>query len=278
MSLRNQPYFPLYIQDYLTDEKLNECSFETQGIYIKIMCVLHKQEVYGCILFKQKDKQNFNKENYFASILSKHLPVPFEKMVSALTELFENNVLIFDGEKMIQKRMYKDGQVSLARSKAGKTGGGNPILFKQKDKQTIKQIDKLNTEYEYDNEIKIKEGGTGETIKIDLIKNEKMPIGWANTVSEFLNDYEFKKSCCQFYSAEWSEVEDRMVKFIQGVHLKQQFQDIAALKTHFRNHYKKHYINGGSSVKEIKEKNQGALSNGFIEAPKNFDYDKMGKW
>ena len=69
-----------------------------------------------------------------------------------------------------------------------------------------------------------------------------------------------------------------MVKFIQGVHLKQQFQDIAALKTHFRNHYKKHYINGGSSVKEIKEKNQGALSNGFIEAPKNFDYDKMGKW
>ena len=125
---------------------------------------------------------------------------------------------------------------------------------------------------------KYKEGVEGETIKIDLIKNEKMPIGWANTVSEFLNDYEFKKSCCQFYSAEWSEVEDRMVKFIQGVHLKQQFQDIAALKTHFRNHYKKHYINGGSSVKEIKEKNQGALSNGFIEAPKNFDYDKMGKW
>lgn len=151
-----------------------------------------------------------------------------------------------------------------------------------KDKQVLNQVlnqmVKLYIDVNVDIDKKIKEGGVGETIKIDLIQNEKMPIGWANTVSEFVNDYDFKKSVCQFYSAQWNEVEERMVKFIQGVHLKGQFQDIAALKTHFRNHYKKHYINGGFSAKEIKDKNQGALSNGFIEAPKNFDYDTMGKW
>ena len=35
MALRNQPYIPLYVQDFLTDEKLNQCSPASQGIYIK---------------------------------------------------------------------------------------------------------------------------------------------------------------------------------------------------------------------------------------------------
>jgi len=57
MALRDQPYLPLYVQDYLTDEKLNECSPATQGVYIKLLCVLHKMEEYGTILLKQKRKQ-----------------------------------------------------------------------------------------------------------------------------------------------------------------------------------------------------------------------------
>ena len=61
MSLRNQPYFPLYVQDFLTDEKLNCCSASSQGVYIKIMCLLHKSEVYGELMLKQKDKQNICK-------------------------------------------------------------------------------------------------------------------------------------------------------------------------------------------------------------------------
>jgi len=38
--------------------------------------------------------------------------------------------------------MVKDGKISLDRSLAAKKGGGNPILFKQKDKQGNKQGDK----------------------------------------------------------------------------------------------------------------------------------------
>ena len=40
-----------------------------------------------------------------------------------------------NGNVLSQKRMVKDGLISLERSKAGKAGGGNPNLFKQKDKQ-----------------------------------------------------------------------------------------------------------------------------------------------
>ena len=47
-----------------------------------------------------------------------------------------------DEEKIYQKRMVKDGQISLTRSKIAKEGGGNPNLFKQNNKQTDKQTDK----------------------------------------------------------------------------------------------------------------------------------------
>ncbi|MBP9881543.1 MAG: hypothetical protein KBF44_15630 [Chitinophagales bacterium] len=155
MALRNQPYFPLYVQDYLTDEKLNNCSASTQGIYIKILCVLHKQDEYGCILFKQNSKQSLSNVKYYAYRLSKQLTFELSEIESALTELIDEGVLIIDGGKLYQKRMVKDNQISEARSKAGKSGGGNPILskdlFKQSPKQNpeIENTNKYETEFEF---------------------------------------------------------------------------------------------------------------------------------
>ena len=145
MALRNQPYFPLYVQDYLTDEKLNSCCAASQGVYIKILCIFHKQETYGKVLFKQKDKQTDKQILNFALKFAKLLPFDTETILNALTELVEEGVLTIDGDEIYQKRMVKDGNISLLRSKAGKDGGGNPNLFKQSPKQTPKQ----NPEYEY---------------------------------------------------------------------------------------------------------------------------------
>jgi hypothetical protein len=151
MALRDQPYLPLYVQDYLTDEQLNICSWSTQGIYIKILCILHKQKEYGTILFKQNDKQNLSTCLDFASVLIRLLPCQMDEMVKALDELIENGVLMIEGNKLYQKRMVKDGKTSIARSIAGKSGGGNPILLKQKDKQIIKQNTENENEIEYVN-------------------------------------------------------------------------------------------------------------------------------
>ena len=123
MSLRNQPYIPLYVQDFLTDEKLNECSAASVGVYIKIMCVMHKSDEYGTILLRQKDQQTDWQIKNFAIKLAKHLPFDLQVIEDAIKELTDEKVLTIDGNKMFQKRMVKDNDISEKRSKAGSKGG-----------------------------------------------------------------------------------------------------------------------------------------------------------
>jgi len=65
MALRDQPYIPLMVKDWLTDEKLKECSASSLGVYVYIMCAMHKSREYGTILLKQKNKQTSDQiENF----------------------------------------------------------------------------------------------------------------------------------------------------------------------------------------------------------------------
>ncbi len=177
MALRENPYIPLYVQDYLTDEKLSCCSLSTQGVYIRIMCCLHKSETYGGILFKQIPKQNFSSEQYFSFILSKQTGVEMDEMQNAIEELLFYKVLKIeqrDGvDFLYQKRMVRDFEISQLRKTAGKKGGKKSILSKQNNKQTHKQNPEYENEYEYniENEYKDKEKGvTGEKTKADEVE------------------------------------------------------------------------------------------------------------
>lgn len=123
MALRDQPYLPLYVQDYLTDEKLSLCSWSTQGIYIKILCILHKSDTYGAFELKAKYKQNKSKIDNFADMIIKYIPCEREIMIDAISELIDEGVMFFDGDKMCQKRMLKDGSLSEKRSNSGRSGG-----------------------------------------------------------------------------------------------------------------------------------------------------------
>lgn len=148
MALRDQPYMPLYVQDYLTDEKLNECSASTQGIYIKIMCIMHKSEEYGCILLEQKYKQTDNQIKNFALKLVKHLPFSETEIFNAITELLNEKVLHICEDKIYQKRMVKDNELSLKRSESGKKGGKKSQFAKAKSEAN----NQANSEYEYEYE------------------------------------------------------------------------------------------------------------------------------
>jgi uncharacterized protein YfcZ (UPF0381/DUF406 family) len=160
MALRDQPYLPLYIQDFLTDEKLMECSAEATGVYVRIMCIMHKSEDYGKILLKQKDKQSTEQTLNFALKIAKQMPYPLAVVQAAIKELLDEKVLHVEGDFLCQKRMIKDHLLSLSRSQAGSKGG----KFAQ---AKLKAKEQANTEYEneIENEIEdvLKKGVQGET-------------------------------------------------------------------------------------------------------------------
>lgn len=118
MSLRNQPYLPLYVQDFMTDEKLIECSASATGIYIRLLCIMHKSEEYGTISLRLKDKQSDDLIANFAIKVSKLMPYPIEEIKNGLNELIAEGVLQLEGDKLLQKRMLKDAELSEKRSQS----------------------------------------------------------------------------------------------------------------------------------------------------------------
>lgn len=166
MPRRDQPYLPLYVQDYLTDEKLNLCSLTSQGVYIKLMCIMHKSEEYGTILLKQKDKQTSSTCLNFACKIARLIPVSIEDLESAISELVDEDVLQIEGDKLVQKRMVRDNALSEVRAEAGKKGGTNTQKFAKAKVQANSETDIVN---ENENN---KEGGVGETKKSNSPKNK----------------------------------------------------------------------------------------------------------
>ena len=152
MALRDQPYLPLYVQDFLTDEKLMECSASATGVYIRVLCIMHKSDEYGTILLKQKDKQTDNQIKNFALKLAKYLPYNADEIMSGILELLNEGVLQSGGDKLIQKRMVKDNEISIIRAKSGKKGGDKNPFAKAKIKAKVKAKSQAKSEIEDINE------------------------------------------------------------------------------------------------------------------------------
>jgi len=169
MALRDQPYLPLYVQDYLTDEKLSMCSWATQGVYIKLLCLLHKSEPYGTILLKQNDKQGLNFASNFATIILKLLPIERDVLIAAIDELVGEGCLTIEGDKLFQKRMVRDNEISIIRASVGRKGG-------KKTQSIAKAKNKANTEYEYvyedDNNKDNRKRGVGKKEEDEILKNQ----------------------------------------------------------------------------------------------------------
>lgn len=159
MARRNKPYLPLYVQDFLTDEKLIECSAESTGVYIRLMCIMHKSEPYGTILLKQKDKQNASTIKNFACKLLRQMPYSAEIIERSLQELINEKVLTLDGDTLYQKRMVDDGKLSDVKAAAGSAGGSATQSAnrsaKAKYKAGAKAESKANTDIDIDNDIDI---------------------------------------------------------------------------------------------------------------------------
>lgn len=151
MALTNQPYLPLYVQDWLSNNKLKICSPGAHGLMINIMCLMHKSDEYGTILLQQKFKQNEQQIINFATMVARLLPFEFAETLAYLTELLDEEILKIEDEKLICERMKKDAELSLKRSLVG-SKGGKTTSKNNKNFATAKV--QANSENEYVNEIK----------------------------------------------------------------------------------------------------------------------------
>jgi uncharacterized protein YdaU (DUF1376 family) len=160
MALRNQPYLPLYVQDFMSDEKLRECSAESVGVYIFLMCLMHKSDEYGKItltdkyicLSKTPSKTQAGASTVatpFAHMLAKHLPFTQDVIERSLDELLCEKVIKQEGNSIIQKRMVKDCEISTKRALAGSKGGQKRVENEEEFAKANSQAkDQANSEYE----------------------------------------------------------------------------------------------------------------------------------
>jgi hypothetical protein len=148
MASRKQPYLPLYVQDFLTDEKLMECSAEATGVYIRLMCIMHKSEEYGTFLLKQNINQEATLDD-FAHKLVRFMPYEFEVIHRALHQLIDLEVIAMENCKLLQARMIRDNNLSIVRADAGSKGG------KQTQVALAKVRRKVEAKPENENEIDI---------------------------------------------------------------------------------------------------------------------------
>lgn len=151
-SRKKLPYLQLYVNDFADDEKLRMCSASSAGIYIFLLCILHKSQDYGKLtLAKENDSPNAAQKlpkrrpnvaltsperkllgdntetlglpkvalkcSEFAKKLSKLMPFSAKVIKSGLLELCINGVIVIEGETLCQPRMVKDFQLSEARRK-----------------------------------------------------------------------------------------------------------------------------------------------------------------
>lgn len=183
MALRDQPYLPLYVQDFLSDEKLMRCSAESTGVYIRLMCVMHKSEHYGVFAIREKDKISDNILDDFARVFSLFSPYSQDVIRRSFQELLDEEVIYIYRDWLCQKRMIKDAELSDSRAKAGKQGmqnrynQSNEFCYNKALNKTPNK-NATNSENETENEGEAENEGEGEVSKELTIQEKRFDEFW----------------------------------------------------------------------------------------------------
>lgn len=135
-----RPSFQFYPADWLKDTGLQACSFAAQGLWMKMLCIMHESDVYGMLVVNEKplDEQQLQR-------LVGGTPRMLEKL---LAELEENGVFSRTDEGVIYcRRMVRDEHIRTVRSEAGRKGAeatNARNLPPAKSQQTVRQTVQQN--------------------------------------------------------------------------------------------------------------------------------------
>ncbi len=127
-SLRQdgRPSIQFYVDDWLSSPDLSSCSLTAQGLWMRMICYMFYSPLRGVLLLssgKQIDSKMLAK-----------LVGEDEQIVSKLLNELETAGVFsrLDNKEIICRRMYRETQLSLIRSEAGRKGG-----LKAKGKQVV---------------------------------------------------------------------------------------------------------------------------------------------
>lgn len=130
MALTDQPYLPLFVDDWMNNLKLKTCSVGAHGLMITIMCLMHKSKPYGKLLLRQKFEQvprqilgqNYKQVDGFCYLIAKYTSFDLPEILPLMNELIEEEVLVIEKNYLVSPRMVRDAEISLSRSVSGKKG------------------------------------------------------------------------------------------------------------------------------------------------------------
>ena len=126
-------FFP---DDWLSDEKLRLCSLAARGLWIDILCVMHKCDRRG-YLVQANGKPLTNEQ------LARLIGCSAAEFGNLYQELITAGVASVDKHGItFNRRMVRDEQIRQERSKAGQQGGlKTGRLLKQNIKQTVSKTE-----------------------------------------------------------------------------------------------------------------------------------------
>lgn len=167
MALTNQPYLPLYVDDWMNNNKLKVCSPASHGIMIAVMCIMHKEPTYGKILLKQKFKQTAEQIHNFALQVARQTAFDLLDVEPAIRELVDEQVLVIEDDFLICQRMVRDAEISAKRASSGGRGGKKT---QEKNKEFASNFAQANIGANTVNE----NGITTESISEESVDEEKL--------------------------------------------------------------------------------------------------------
>jgi hypothetical protein len=125
------PWIKFYPKDYLADLELATCSAAAQGVYMRLICLMHVSNEYGYVLISGAKPTPHS--------LSKAMQMRSDTVAHSCAELVRKRVLKVDERGILySQRMLSD---RAAREQAREAGakGGNPLLVNPTVKATVKR-------------------------------------------------------------------------------------------------------------------------------------------
>ncbi|HEV3443731.1 MAG TPA: hypothetical protein VG099_03760 [Gemmataceae bacterium] len=127
--MAKMPFLQFFPSDWLSDECLSTCSLAARGLWIHMLCLMHKNVRRGYL--SQGDKA------LTLAQLARTAGVTTEEAATLVQELETSGVTACNEHGIIySRRMVRDEALRLVRSEAGRKGGAvTGDLLKQKSKQ-----------------------------------------------------------------------------------------------------------------------------------------------